>query len=150
MSDLTAKLEAAKADIERLSHQPKVAPTEPPNSSRPSTRALVMLLPGLRSVGGGNRVTITPNTRDVQLVLSVTEYDYSGYRVNVKTEADTVVWSKDNIRSTRRGSGKIVELLVPATRLKNGVYFVGVYGMKDNATPVPLPDYSFEVQHKPQ
>lgn len=148
-SELSAQLNEARAENERLSQQLASSSNENQQAA-PANRIVALLVfpGGLRSTGRRNVAEITPQTLSVRLRLALETGDYSQYAVAVKTVEQRTIWSAAALKPRTGQNGKVLELLIPSSKLPAGTYLVELSGFNDTSTPERLPDYSFQVVRK--
>ena len=116
-------------------------------SPRVSTTAFLSLIAGAtRSVGGGNRLSIGPEVRQVRLSLKLDQVDYASYKVTVRTPEGNVVQQQEGLKPRRN----TLTLPVPTVRISSGDYIVNVEGVTSSQNVEPVAAYSFSLQKNPR
>ena len=143
-SDLQQAREQQAAQEELIDELRSQNQTGPP---RVSTTAFLSLIAGAtRSVGGGNKLSIGPEVRQVRLSLKLDQVDYASYKVTVKTPEGNVVQQQEGLKPRRN----TLTLPVPTVRLSSGDYIVNVEGVTSSQNVEPVAAYSFSLQKNPR
>lgn len=145
-SEITARLEDALAENDRLLKQLESSQKETPESKPKNLSVAFFIAPGgFRGGGGENRVTISSKIPEVRLNLGLESSDYSSYNATVQTVDGKTVWSRNRLRAQPGRSGKVVELKVPSSQLPNGTYIAELTGLSTSGVLEPVMKYSFRV-----
>jgi len=145
-SEMTARLEDALAENDRLLKELESSQKETPESKPKNLSVAFFIAPGgLRSIGGENRITLSSKSSEVRLNLGLESNDYSSYSATVQTVEGKTVWSRDRLRAQARRSGKVVELRVPTSQLPTGTYIAELTGLSTSGVREPVMKYSFRV-----
>lgn len=137
---------------ERSGRRPRQRPHSSPFEGRqPSPAVTVLLLPTavVRGEGAGNVVRVSSDVGTVNLQLPlVGEGDgYKRYKATLRTGGRTIrVWS--NLKPATTDTDKLVEVSVPARRLRPRNYQLRLAGLTDGGQTRELITYSFQVQDK--
>jgi len=145
-SEMTARLEDALAENDRLLKELESSQKETPESKPKNLSVAFFIAPGgLRSIGGENRITLSSKSSEVRLNLGLESNDYSSYSATVQTVEGKTVLSRDRLRAQAGRSGKVVELRVLTSQLPNGTYIAELTGLSTSGVREPVMKYSFRV-----
>jgi hypothetical protein len=117
------ELDQTRQDLEKIARQSKT-------SSTLDTILSLVLAPGARR---GNqqveKLVLVPQTQMVQLQLLLESGETeTGYRAEVRTKDGTLIHSQNRLRAYRTTEGKALRIMIPAARLKDGLYEVSLSG----------------------
>ena len=112
--------------------------------------ALVVLTPGLvrDSSGTMKRLTVSSETRFVELRLELGDYKYESYRVVLQDIEGSEILARNKVKPERSGSSQFLILTLGAKDLPRGDYSLKVSGASKSGEFEPLVSYTFGVQSK--
>jgi len=136
---------------EEVAANPSPEPSPTPKSNlAPHSVSLALTVGGVR--GGDNRqiptLVIQPDTTQAQLLLNLTENDYSSYRASLQTVAGAEVFSQTNVNPRRSKTGATFVITVPAHELESGDYVLTLRGLSPSGEVEDLSKSLFRVQKK--
>lgn len=119
------------------------------NSLAPSILSFI-LTPGVsRGSGESARLLIASGTKQIRLQPYLEGApDYHKYRAELRTIADRIVLTKDNLVAKQTRLGKSLFLIVPASLLSDGDYEVVVSGIAGSSRSEHVGSYYFSVARR--
>lgn len=125
---------------------PELSPT--PKVSR--SVSLALTVGGVR--GGSNTqiptLVLAPGVTQAQLLLTLKESDYPGYRATLRTAAGVEIFRQTNVNPRRTTAGSNFAFTVPAGKLARGDYVLTLSGVSPNGEVEDLTKSLFRVEKK--
>jgi anti-sigma factor RsiW len=104
------------------------------------------LTPGVvRDSGTTQRLTISPDTRLVELRLELADHDYANYRVVLQDSEGSEICILNKVKPKRLGSNQFIVLPFPTNLLPSDDYSLKLSGASKTGEFDPLGSYSFRV-----
>ena len=147
---LQQQLEAQRLRSVELEQQ--LALAQPQDKKLPenlSARLVALVLtPGLvrDSSGSMKRLTVSSETRLVELRLELGDYKYDSYRVVLQDEEGSEILTRNKVQPERSGSSQVLVLTLGAKDLPRGDYSLKLSGASKSGEFEPLVSYTFRVR----
>ncbi len=126
--------------------QTPVSTANPPENTRPTMIAYIVLSPVARNTDQSARLTIPQGARTVQIQLDLEADHHRSYRATLLGAGDEPKWSKRHLKAESTSSGRGVVLSLPATLFEQGEYTI-LLNTDEDATRT-VAEYIFIVQKK--
>lgn len=108
-----------------------------------------VLIPGIvRDSGTSNRLTISPDTRFVELRLELADPKYDSYRVELQDDEGSEVLALNKAKPQRLGSNQFIVLTLPAKDLPTDDYLLKLSGASKAGEFEPLNSYPLGVRRR--
>lgn len=148
-NQLAADLQTSKAEEVRLQQELQATKVELARSAaQPAAPASILLFSNSVRAPGALSVLSVPSTAStIRLKLILESDDYASYQATVSSPAGKVL-SKGDLKTTRSGKTRMINLEFSSQRLKSGEYAVSVSGRTPSGTYERVADYSVRVTKK--
>ncbi|HVE57132.1 MAG TPA: hypothetical protein VNB22_09905 [Pyrinomonadaceae bacterium] len=122
---------------------PEIKSVSTPKNVEPKRSALalvVKLMPGSLRDEGEQSLTIAPNVKNLNFLLSPAgePNNYKIYRAVLKTPEDGVIFTSPNLKS--------LSFMLPAEKLQNRTYVISLEGQNPQSEFESIADYTFRVR----
>jgi len=148
-NQLAADLQTSKAEEVRLQQELQASKEELARSAaQPAAPASIDLFPNsIRAPGARSVLRVRSNVSTIQLKLILESDDYTSYQATISSPAGEVL-SRRDLKATRSGKTRIINLEFSSRLLSAGEYAVSVRGRTASGTYERVADYSVNVIKK--
>lgn len=148
-NQLAADLQTSKAEEVRLQGELQATKEELARSAaQPAAPASIVLFSNsIRAPGERSVLSVPSNASTIRLKLILESDDYSSYQATISSPAGEVLSSGD-LKATRSGKTRMINLEFSSRRLSTGEYAVSLRGRTPSGTYERVADYSVRVTKK--
>lgn len=125
---------------------PVVTPQPTVKPSAPAVLAFTLVGAVVRDGGKTQRLSIPPDTKQVQLKMNLTGEEYPQYQMQLRTSAGKEILTQTKLKPA--ANKKSVTVNIPSNQLPQGDYFLALSGVSADNEAEELVTYFFRVIRK--
>jgi hypothetical protein len=135
----------------RQQREPAPLPAPPIQSSaRQAPFVVALTLVGSRSAAADRIIAIPRAAAAIQLRVRIDAADrFDRYALSLRSAANTIVWSNDNLRASVEGGDTFVTGVASSRTIVPGTYELTVRGLGSGGSPIDVGFVTFEVRRTP-